>query len=247
MKTVRMKLNTIRSEFRGKNVLLVDDSIVRGTTSRELVAMAREAGARKVYVTSAAPPVRWPNVYGIDIPTKTELIAYERDEAGVAGELGADWVVYQELDALKESIRRVNPSIPEFEASCFDGAYATGNITEGYLEALQGGRGKAQDHQTQERAAILARQASDNALHKAAAGAGAGAGEREEGKGAFTTGGKEAKAGVSLTPGAANGAAEAGVSLTPGAANGAAEAVAEKKAGEGKLGCETLFNLSSEK
>lgn len=89
MKTVRMKLNTIRSEFRGKNVLLVDDSIVRGTTSRELVSMAREAGARKVYVTSAAPPVRWPNVYGIDIPTKTELIAYERDEAQVGG-----WVFY---------------------------------------------------------------------------------------------------------------------------------------------------------
>ena len=168
MKTVRMKLNTIRSEFRGKNVLLVDDSIVRGTTSRELVTMAREAGARKVYVTSAAPPVRWPNVYGIDIPTKTELIAYERDEAQVGGwwgwwlmydwfvfsvaaglrlsqssiqttttdttkttnqnkteptpqvaaELGADWVVYQELDALKESITRVNPAIPDFDGRC---------------------------------------------------------------------------------------------------------------------------------
>jgi amidophosphoribosyltransferase len=82
-KTIRMKLNTIRSEFRGKNVLLVDDSIVRGTTSRELVNIAREAGARKVYITSAAPPVRWPNVYGIDIPTRSELIAHDRDEAAV--------------------------------------------------------------------------------------------------------------------------------------------------------------------
>ncbi|CAN0075733.1 unnamed protein product [Ectocarpus sp. 12 AP-2014] len=135
-KTVRLKLNTIRSEFVGKNVLLVDDSIVRGTTSMELVQMAREAGARKVYLTSAAPPVRFPNVYGIDIPTKTELVAHNRTSEQVAERTGADWVLYQQLDDLEAAVREVNPDIPRFDSSCFSGEYVTGDISEGYLEHL---------------------------------------------------------------------------------------------------------------
>ncbi|CAB1103789.1 unnamed protein product [Ectocarpus sp. CCAP 1310/34] len=135
-KTVRLKLNTIRSEFVGKNVLLVDDSIVRGTTSMELVQMAREAGARKVYLTSAAPPVRFPNVYGIDIPTKTELVAHNRTSEQVAERTGADWVLYQQLDDLEAAVREVNPDIPRFDSSCFSGEYVTGDISEEYLEHL---------------------------------------------------------------------------------------------------------------
>jgi len=140
VKTVRMKLNTIRSEFRGKRVLLVDDSIVRGTTSRELVLMARDAGALKVYITSAAPPVKYANVYGIDIPTQGELIAYERDEKQVAAALCADWVLFQGLQGLKESIQRVNPALREFESSCFDGVYVTPGVTKAYLDKLQQSR-----------------------------------------------------------------------------------------------------------
>lgn len=135
-KTVRLKLNTIRSEFLGKNVLLVDDSIVRGTTSMELVQMAREAGAVNVYLTSAAPPVRFPNVYGIDIPTKTELVAYNRTPEQVAQRTGANWVLYQELSDLEDAVREINPDIPSFDSSCFNGEYVTGNITEKYLNQL---------------------------------------------------------------------------------------------------------------
>eukprot|EP00752_Nemacystus_decipiens_P009117 g8141.t1 len=135
-KTVRLKLNTIRSEFVGKNVLLVDDSIVRGTTSMELVQMAREAGARKVYLTSAAPPVRYPNVYGIDIPTKTELVAHNRTPEQVAQKTGADWVLYQELEDLQDAVREVNPDIPRFDSSCFSGDYITGDISDEYLRHL---------------------------------------------------------------------------------------------------------------
>ncbi|CAM9469217.1 unnamed protein product [Laminaria digitata] len=135
-KTVRLKLNTIRSEFAGKNVLLVDDSIVRGTTSMELVQMAREAGAVKVYLTSAAPPVRFPNVYGIDIPTKTELVAYNRTPEQVALKTGADWVLYQELADLEAAVQEVNPDIPRFDSSCFSGEYLTGDINEEYLNHL---------------------------------------------------------------------------------------------------------------
>jgi amidophosphoribosyltransferase len=135
-KSVRQKLNPIGMEFKDKVVLLVDDSIVRGTTSREIVQMAREAGARKVYFASASPPVRYPNVYGIDMPTPRELVATGRDEAGIAREIGADLLVYQEIDALKRAVRAANPRLTEFEASCFDGRYITGDVTADYLSQL---------------------------------------------------------------------------------------------------------------
>src|SRR3954453_11443186 len=131
-KSVRQKLNPMAMEFKGKNVLLVDDSIVRGTTSREIVQMAREAGARKVFFASAAPPVLFPNVYGIDMPTRDELIAYGRTVDEVCKEITADHLVYQDLDALKRSISDVNPALQNFEASCFDGICVTGDITPAY-------------------------------------------------------------------------------------------------------------------
>jgi amidophosphoribosyltransferase len=136
-KSVRQKLNAIGSEFKGKNVLLVDDSIVRGTTSREIVQMAREAGAKRVIFASAAPPVQFPNVYGIDMPTRQELIAYGRTEEQICDEITADALVYQDLDALKASIYDCNPNIKNFEASCFDGIYVTGDITRDYLDRLE--------------------------------------------------------------------------------------------------------------
>jgi amidophosphoribosyltransferase len=144
-KSVRQKLNAIGMEFKGKNVLLVDDSIVRGTTSREIVQMARDAGARKVYFASAAPPVRFPNVYGIDMPSRSELIATGRNDEEICREIGADRLIYQDLEDLKAAVRKVNPGIKSFDASCFDGNYITGDITPHYLdviEALRGG-GKA--------------------------------------------------------------------------------------------------------
>jgi amidophosphoribosyltransferase len=104
-KSVRLKLNTIKSEFAGRNVLLVDDSVVRGTTATEIIQMARDAGANKVYLTSAAPPIRYPNIYGIDIPTRTELVAYERNEEQIAQILGCDWIIYQNLQDLEDSVR----------------------------------------------------------------------------------------------------------------------------------------------
>jgi amidophosphoribosyltransferase len=139
-KSVRQKLNAIGSEFKDKNVLLVDDSIVRGTTSREIVQMAREAGARKVFFASAAPPVLFPNVYGIDMPTREELIAYGRTVEEVCREITADHLVYQDLDALKRSISDVNPALQNFEASCFDGVYVTGDVTPAYLDNLEHAR-----------------------------------------------------------------------------------------------------------
>ncbi|MGZ8288878.1 MAG: amidophosphoribosyltransferase [Telluria sp.] len=139
-KSVRQKLNAINSEFKDKNVLLVDDSIVRGTTSREIVQMAREAGARKVYFASAAPPVLFPNVYGIDMPTREELIAYGRTNEEICREITADALVYQDVDALKRSISDVNPALKNFEASCFDGVYVTGDVTPEYLEGLEAAR-----------------------------------------------------------------------------------------------------------
>jgi amidophosphoribosyltransferase len=136
-KSVRQKLNTIAQEFRGKNVLLVDDSIVRGTTSREIVQMAREAGARRVYFASAAPPVRYPNVYGIDMPTRKELIASDRSDDDIRREIGADALIYQDLDALKAAVRDCNPSIGAYETSCFDGRYITGDVTPEYLFSVE--------------------------------------------------------------------------------------------------------------
>ena len=144
-KSVRQKLNAIGMEFKGKNVLLVDDSIVRGTTSREIVQMARDAGARKVYFASAAPPVKFPNVYGIDMPSRRELIATGRSDEEICREIGADKLIYQDLDDLKEAVRRINPAIKYFEASCFDGDYITGDITLEYLDTVEAAReaGKA--------------------------------------------------------------------------------------------------------
>jgi amidophosphoribosyltransferase len=139
-KTVRQKLNAMGVEFRGKNVLLVDDSIVRGTTSREIVQMAQEAGARKVYFASAAPPVRFPNVYGIDMPTRQELIATGRDDDDIRQEIGADYLIYQDLDSLKKNVREIMPSIKNFETSCFDGHYITGDITPEYLAMIEAQR-----------------------------------------------------------------------------------------------------------
>jgi len=135
-KSVRQKLNAIDLEFRNKVVLLVDDSIVRGTTSGEIIQMAREAGARKVYFASAAPPVRFPNVYGIDIPTSTELVAWNRTEDEVAREIGADWLIYQDVEDLVEAAKAGNPGISEFDTSCFTGHYVTGDISDAYLEQV---------------------------------------------------------------------------------------------------------------
>ncbi|HEY6721375.1 MAG TPA: amidophosphoribosyltransferase [Burkholderiales bacterium] len=136
-KSVRQKLSVVGLEFKGKNVMIVDDSIVRGTTSREIVQMAREAGASKVFFASAAPPVRFPNVYGIDMPTRSELIATGRNEEQVAREIGADAVIYQDLDALKAAVRAVNPTLTQFETSCFDGVYITGDVTSEYLASVE--------------------------------------------------------------------------------------------------------------
>jgi amidophosphoribosyltransferase len=144
-KSVRQKLNTIAQEFKGKNVLLVDDSIVRGTTSREIVQMARDAGARKVYFASAAPPVRYANVYGIDMPTRGELIASDRNDAEICREIGADELIYQDLDALKAAVHSINPSINCFETSCFDGVYVTGDVTAEYLSSVEDQRNGAKD------------------------------------------------------------------------------------------------------
>jgi amidophosphoribosyltransferase len=139
-KSVRQKLNAIGSEFKGKNVLLVDDSIVRGTTSREIVQMARDSGAKSVIFASAAPPVKFPNVYGIDMPTRNELIAFGRTEEEVCREITADALVYQDIGALKRSISDANPLLKSFEASCFDGVYVTGDISRDYLDRIETAR-----------------------------------------------------------------------------------------------------------
>ncbi len=136
-KSVRSKLNPIDLEFRGKNVLLVDDSIVRGTTSAQIIDLARESGARKVYFASAAPPVRYPNVYGIDMPSATELVANNRTEEEVAREIGADWLVYQDIDDLVRACQHHDSNIQKFDTSCFSGNYVTGDITPEYLKRLQ--------------------------------------------------------------------------------------------------------------
>ncbi len=136
-KSVRQKLNAITMEFAGRNVLLVDDSIVRGTTSREIVQMARDCGAKKVYFASASPPVRFPNVYGIDMPTKHEFIATGRSDEEIAREIGADAVFYQDLPDLIDAVRACNPKITHFDTSCFDGNYITGDVTPEYLAGLE--------------------------------------------------------------------------------------------------------------
>jgi amidophosphoribosyltransferase len=139
-KSVRQKLNPIRLEFEGKNVMLVDDSIVRGTTSREIIQMARDAGARKVYVASAAPPVRYPNVYGIDMPSASELIAHGRSIDEVCALIGADWLVYQDLEDLVQCSLEGNSGVAGFDCSVFDGRYITGDVDDDYLRELDSTR-----------------------------------------------------------------------------------------------------------
>jgi amidophosphoribosyltransferase len=139
-KSVRSKLNAIDLEFRGKNVLLVDDSIVRGTTSAQIIDMAREAGAKKVYFASAAPPVRYPNVYGIDMPDTSELVAAGHTDDEVRAIIGADWLIYQDLADLEHAVRHDHAKIKDFDTSCFSGEYVTGDITPEYLARLKGER-----------------------------------------------------------------------------------------------------------
>ncbi|OGP02541.1 MAG: amidophosphoribosyltransferase [Curvibacter sp. GWA2_64_110] len=144
-KSVRQKLNVIASEFKGRNVLLVDDSIVRGTTSREIVQMAREAGANKVYMASAAPPVRYPNVYGIDMPTSSELVAHGRTLEEVRQIIGCDALIYQDVDAMKQAIGSLSDKLDGFDASCFDGVYVTGDIQAEDIERLNSNRVKGSE------------------------------------------------------------------------------------------------------
>ncbi|MCH8976674.1 MAG: amidophosphoribosyltransferase, partial [Proteobacteria bacterium] len=139
-KSVRQKLNAIGSEFKDKNVLLVDDSIVRGTTSGQIIEMARNAGANKVYFASAAPPVRYPNVYGIDMPTVNELIAHNKTEEEIAKLIGADWLIYQDLEKLIESTQTSDVHINSFDLSCFNGKYVTGDVNQEYLDHIEGMR-----------------------------------------------------------------------------------------------------------
>jgi amidophosphoribosyltransferase len=136
-KSVRQKLNAIDLEFNGKNVLLVDDSVVRGTTSAQIIQMARDAGAKKVYFASAAPPVRYPNVYGIDMPAAHELIAHDKTEEEVCEAIGADRLIYQDLDDLIEAVRKGNPAIKHFDTSCFSKEYITGDIDDAYLDRTE--------------------------------------------------------------------------------------------------------------
>ncbi|MDE2294936.1 MAG: amidophosphoribosyltransferase [Gammaproteobacteria bacterium] len=143
-KSVRSKLNAIDLEFRGKNVLLVDDSIVRGTTSAQIIDMAREAGARRVYFASAAPPVRYPNVYGIDMPNTDELVAAGHSDEEVRRIIGADWLIYQDLADLEHAVRHDNAKIERFDTSCFSGEYVTGDVTPEYLARLQFERSDAE-------------------------------------------------------------------------------------------------------
>ncbi|MBQ0931547.1 amidophosphoribosyltransferase [Ideonella sp. 4Y16] len=160
-KSVRQKLNAIGLEFKGRNVLLVDDSIVRGTTSKEIVQMAREAGANKVYMASAAPPVKYPNVYGIDMPTQEELIAHDRTMEEIRAYIGADALIYQDVDAMKRVVGALNPSIKGFEASCFDGTYITGDVSVADFAAMKAQRaaqpGDEEDAESRSRLALQSR------------------------------------------------------------------------------------------
>jgi amidophosphoribosyltransferase len=149
-KSVRQKLNAIDLEFRDKNVLLVDDSIVRGTTSSQIIDMAREAGANKVYFASAAPPVRYPNVYGIDMPSSSELIAHGRTEEEIGKEIGADWLIFQDLEDLIQAVKKRSDSIEGFDASVFTGEYITGDIDNSYLNNLQSTRNDAAKNERRE-------------------------------------------------------------------------------------------------
>ncbi|HEY8708867.1 MAG TPA: amidophosphoribosyltransferase [Burkholderiaceae bacterium] len=161
-KSVRQKLNAIGVEFKGRNVLLVDDSIVRGNTSKEIVQMAREAGARKVYMASAAPPVRYPNVYGIDMPTSEELIAHNRSIEEIRQFIGADALIYQDIAAMKRVVGALNPALNGFEASCFDGVYITGDVSAADFDAMAAQR-KAQgdDEESDDRSRLALQSATE--------------------------------------------------------------------------------------
>ena len=138
--SVRRKFNTVQLEFQDKNILLVDDSIVRGTTTKQIVQLAREAGARNVYLASAAPPVRYPNVYGIDMPVASEFVAHGQTEEGIARYLGVDWLVYQDLEDLRECALGINDDVNELDCSVFDGRYVTGDVDQSYLDMIERAR-----------------------------------------------------------------------------------------------------------
>ena len=159
-KSVRQKLNAIGVEFKGRNVLLVDDSIVRGNTSKEIVQMAREAGARKVYMASAAPPVRYPNVYGIDMPTSEELIAHNRSIEEIRQFIGADALIYQDIAAMKRVVGALNPALNGFEASCFDGMYITGDVSAADFDAMAAQRKTQGDEEEDDDRSRLALQSA---------------------------------------------------------------------------------------
>lgn len=157
-KSVRQKLNPVKLEFQGKTVMLVDDSIVRGTTSQQIIQMARDAGAKKVYMASAAPAVRYPNVYGIDMPSAKELIAHGRTTEEVAELIGADWLVYQDLEDLVESAREGNKAIRCFDCAVFDGDYITGDVDQAYLDRLDAVRNddaRAQGQKVRDQANVI--------------------------------------------------------------------------------------------
>ncbi len=162
-KSVLRKLNPIDIEFKGKNVLLVDDSIVRGTTSQQIIQMAREAGASKVYLASAAPPVRYPNVYGIDMPSANELIAHERNEQEIGEHIGVDWLIYQDLEDLIDAVQQGNRSIQEFDCSCFNGRYVTETIDDDYLNKVRDLRNDSAMEEAQEQATLVGMELHNNA------------------------------------------------------------------------------------
>ena len=162
-RSVRRKLNPIDIEFKGKNVLLVDDSIVRGTTSQQIIEMAREAGASKVYMASAAPPVRFPNVYGIDMPAAEELVAHNRNEAEIAEFIGADRLFYQDIEDLIDAVQKGNRSIKEFDCSCFDGQYVTRTVDEAYLAKVRNIRNDSTLHGEDENAPGVGMELHNNA------------------------------------------------------------------------------------
>ena len=149
-RSIRKKLNAIELEFKDKNVLLVDDSIVRGNTSEQIIQMARDAGAKNVYFASAAPPVRHPNVYGIDMPAASELVAHNRNEQEICDEIGADWLIYQDLPDLIDAVSDNSSYISQFDTSCFSGEYITGDVTSDYLIDLEKSRSDAAKQQQDE-------------------------------------------------------------------------------------------------
>ena len=162
-KSVRRKLNPIDIEFKGKVVLLVDDSIVRGTTSQQIIQMAREAGAKKVYIASAAPPVRFPNVYGIDMPAARELVAHDRDEQEIAEYIGADWLIYQDLNDLIDAVQKGNRSIKQFDCSCFNGEYVTETVDPEYLDKISVLRNDSAKEASEDQTNVVAMDLHNNA------------------------------------------------------------------------------------